>query len=92
MNSNKTYKLLLISSMTIFGTIALFVRNINLPSGEIALYRAVLASLLIGTFLLIKKQKIDFKKIKNHVPQYVYDDLTKNQYYSQQSFEIFAHK
>ena len=25
------------------------------------------------------------------MPQYVYDDLTKNQYYSQQSFEIFAH-
>ena len=67
MNSNKTYKLLLISSMTIFGTIALFVRNINLPSGEIALYRAVFASLLIGTFLLIKKQKIDFKKIKKEL-------------------------
>ncbi|MBQ9715967.1 MAG: nucleotidyltransferase family protein [Clostridia bacterium] len=35
--------------------------------------------------------KQDFKKIKNHVPAYVFEDLTKNQYYSQQNFEIFAH-
>lgn len=35
--------------------------------------------------------KQDFKKIKNHVPPYVFEDLTKNQYFSQQNFEIFAH-
>lgn len=35
--------------------------------------------------------KQEFKKIKNHVPQFVFDDLTKNQYYNQQNFEIFAH-
>ena len=49
---------MLIVSMTIFGTIGLFVRNIPLPSGEIALYRAALAASLIGLFLLITKQKI----------------------------------
>ncbi len=43
-------------------------RNINLPSGEIALYRAVLAALLIGIFLLITKQKISFTKIKKELP------------------------
>ncbi len=42
-------------SMAVFGTIALFVREIPLPSGEIALFRAVMAALLIGGFLLIRK-------------------------------------
>lgn len=54
--------------MTVFGTIGLFVRNINLPSGEIALYRAVLAAILIGIFLLVTKQKIPFEKIKKEIP------------------------
>ena len=34
--------------------------------------------------------KQDFKKIKKHVPHYVYEDLVKNQYFRQQNFEIFA--
>ncbi|MBO5333935.1 MAG: EamA family transporter [Clostridia bacterium] len=59
---------MLIVSMTIFGTIGLFVRNIPLPSGEIALYRAALAASLIGLFLLITKQKIPFSKIKKEIP------------------------
>ena len=59
---------MLIISMTVFGTIGLFVRNIGLPSGEIALYRAVLAAILIGGFLLVTKQKIPFGKIKKEIP------------------------
>lgn len=61
-------RMMLVISMTVFGTIGLFVRNIDLPSGEIALYRAVLAALLIGIFLLITKQKIPFTKIKKELP------------------------
>lgn len=59
---------MLILSMAIFGTLAPFVRNISVSSGELALYRAVLASILIGMFLLITKQKIPFSKIKREVP------------------------
>ncbi len=59
---------MLIVSMAVFGTIGLFVRNIPLPSGEIALYRAVLAAILIGVFLLVTKQKIPFGKIKKEIP------------------------
>ncbi|MCM1551384.1 MAG: DMT family transporter [Butyrivibrio sp.] len=33
--------------MTVFGTLGLFVRNISVSSGELALYRAILATLLI---------------------------------------------
>ncbi len=62
-----TPKMMLITSMAIFGTIGLFVRNISVSSGELALYRAVLAILLIGAFLLITKQKISFANIKKDV-------------------------
>lgn len=61
-------RLMLITSMTIFGTLGLFVRNIPVSSGELALYRAVLAVLLIAVFLLMTKQKILFANIKKEVP------------------------
>ena len=53
--SKHTSRLSLILSMVVFGTIALFVRNIALPSAEVALYRAILAILLIGLILLVQK-------------------------------------
>ena len=61
-------RILLVASMTIFGSIGLFVKNIPLPSGEIALWRAVLAAALIGIFLLVTRQKIPFKRIKKELP------------------------
>lgn len=61
-------RILLVISMAVFGTIGLFVRNIPLESGEIALYRAVLAAILIGLYLLVTKQKIPFKAIKKEIP------------------------
>ena len=61
-------RLMLIVSMIIFGTLGPFVRNISVSSGELALYRAVLAAILIGGFLLITGQKIPFGKIKKEVP------------------------
>lgn len=59
-----TAKAMLITAMTVFGTIGLFVRGIGLSSGEIALYRAILASLLLLGYILIAKQKIPFREIK----------------------------
>ncbi len=64
----KNPRLMLIISMLAFGTLGPFVRNIPLPSGEIALYRAVLAAVLIGVFLLVTKQRIPFSKIKKAIP------------------------
>lgn len=61
-------RLMLITSMSIFGTLGLFVRNIAVSSGELALYRAVLAALLIAVFLFLTKQKIPFANIKKEVP------------------------
>ena len=61
-------RLMFIASMVIFGTLGPFVRNIPVSSGELALYRAVLAALLISVFLLITRQKIPFSDIKREVP------------------------
>ena len=61
-------RLMLIASMAIFGTLGPFVRNIPVSSGELALYRAVLAALLIGAYLLLTKQRIPFAKIKKEIP------------------------
>ena len=66
---------MLIASMAIFGTIAIFVRNISVSSGEIALYRAVMAAVLIGFFLLATKQKIPFAKIKKEIPLLLFSGM-----------------
>ena len=52
----------------VFGTLALFTRNIAVASSELALYRAVLASLLLGGYLLLSRQKVDFASIKKQLP------------------------
>ena len=68
MKKENSAKLMLIISMTVFGTLGLFVRNISVASGELALYRAILAAVLIGFYLLVTKQKIPFANIKKQVP------------------------
>ena len=68
MRKHMNPRLMLITSMTIFGTIGLFVRNIPVSSGELALYRAILAALLIGGFLILTKQRIPFYRIKKEIP------------------------
>ncbi len=55
-STNKA-RLQLIISMAIFGTLAVFVRNISVTSGELALYRAILAAMLIDGYLLISSKK-----------------------------------
>lgn len=68
MNKLKSPRLMMIFSMVIFGTLGLFVRNIPVSSGELALYRAILAAVLIAVYLGITKQKIPFANIKKEVP------------------------
>ncbi len=58
----------MIVAMAIFGTLGIFVRNISVSSGELALYRAILATILILVFLFVTKQKIQFEKIKKEIP------------------------
>ncbi len=65
-NKEAISKLHIIIAMIAFGTIGIFVKNINLPSAEIALWRGILA--LISLFILIiisKKLKHMFNIKKN---------------------------
>ncbi|MBQ8345338.1 MAG: EamA family transporter [Clostridia bacterium] len=68
MTQNLKAKLMMLASMVTFGTIGVFVKAIPVSSGELALYRAVLAALLIGLFLLITRQPIPWRKIKRALP------------------------
>jgi len=60
-------KAMLSISMVIFGTLGIFTRNIAVSSGELALYRAVLAAMLIAVYLVGTKQKINFHAIKKEL-------------------------
>lgn len=61
-------RLMLSVSMAVFGTLGLFTRKITVNSGELALYRAVLAAVLILVYLAITRQSINFKHIKREIP------------------------
>lgn len=54
-------------AMITFGTLAPFVRNVGISSAELALYRAVMATILVGGFLLITKQRFDPTSIKKEL-------------------------
>lgn len=54
-------KLRMIFAMTLFGTLSLFVRNIPLTSGEISLFRAVIALLCLTVYKLAKREKIPLR-------------------------------
>ena len=52
---------MLVVAMTVFGTLGVFVRHIPVSSGELALYRAVLAATMLGGYFAVTKQAISFK-------------------------------
>ena len=60
-------KVMMAAAMFIFGTLAPFVRNIAVSSGELALYRAIMALVMVGGFLLITKQKLALREIKKEL-------------------------
>ena len=58
----------MVLAMLIFGTIPIFVKHLPLSSGEIALYRAILATASVGIYLLISKQRFELAVIKKTLP------------------------
>ena len=64
---HKNAKSMMIASMAIFGTLGVFTRNIAVTSGELALYRAVLAISLIAVYLVCTKQNINLKASKKEL-------------------------
>lgn len=75
MKKEMNAKAMLSISMAIFGTLGIFTRNIAVSSGELALYRAVLAAMLIAVYLVGTKQKINFKAIKKELFLCCYQEL-----------------
>ena len=71
----KSARMMLILSMAVFGTLGPFVRSIPVSSAELALYRAVLASLLIGLDLLVTRQRIPFAKIRRSLPLLLFSGM-----------------
>lgn len=67
MNKQKNAKLMLSISMIIFGTIGAFTRAIDVSSGELALYRAVMAVILLLGFFTVTRQKIELRAIKKEL-------------------------
>ena len=57
MKKENSAKGMMAIAMFVFGTLAPFVRNIGVTSGELALYRALMAAVLVGGYLLITKAK-----------------------------------
>jgi len=61
-------RIMIMTAMAMFGTLGVFVRNISVSSGELALYRAVLASVLLAVYLLVTKQPLELKKFRRELP------------------------
>ena len=57
-------KLLMLLSMSVFGTVGLFVRLIPLSSAEIALWRAVLAAGAIAVYLGVSRQPLRLRGLR----------------------------
>lgn len=68
-------KLMNLSAMLIFGTIAVFVRNIELTSKEIAVLRGVIGSIFLLGVMLFSKEKTSFSAIKKNLPILVLSGL-----------------
>lgn len=68
MKQIKNARVTMAVSMAVFGTIGLFVRQISVTSGELALYRAIMAAVLLGCYILITKQTIDLKMLRKELP------------------------
>ena len=64
MQENRSARLQMITAMTIFGTIGIFVHYIPLPSSVIALARGTIGMLFLLIFCAIRKIKISGAAIR----------------------------
>ena len=65
----------LIVSMTVFGTVGIFSKQIPLPSGAIALSRAIIGMISLLIFSLAAKRRYDFEKIKKNLKLLVFSGI-----------------
>ena len=65
MQKDQTLKYII--SISIFGTIGIFLHYINASSEFVVMCRGILGSLFILGVILVRKEKIDFKNIKDNL-------------------------
>ena len=58
----------MVLAMTIFGTIGIFRRLVDMPSGMLACLRGLIGTVFLVLFLCARKQRPDLKLIKQHLP------------------------
>lgn len=61
-------KLQIIFSMIVFGSISIFVKAVALSAGEVSLFRALIASVAIIIYKIIRGNKIKLSEIKKDIP------------------------
>ena len=64
----KNPRALIIIALASFGTLGPFVRNIAVSSGELALYRAIMAAVLLAGYLAMTKQPLKLKQLSRELP------------------------
>jgi drug/metabolite transporter (DMT)-like permease len=67
MGKQTAQELRLLLAMLIFGSVGVFVKNINLPSGAIVFWRTTIGSIFLGLMFLIRKQPINIEGIKRNL-------------------------
>lgn len=68
MSQHNRARLSIIASMSVFGTIGLFVRMISVSSAELALYRAVIAAVMLTGYFLVSRTPLRLGQIKKELP------------------------
>ena len=68
MENKKSPRAMIVTAMVIFGTLGPFVRSIPVSSGELALYRAVMAAVLIGLYMVATKQPLKVTALRKELP------------------------
>jgi RarD protein len=61
------FKAYIIAAMLIFGSIGLFVRGINLPSSEIALFRGIIGSTFLLLSMALLKNNFSWKTLRSNL-------------------------
>ena len=63
----KSARIQMAAAMAIFSTLGMFVKNIQLSSGALALCRAMLAAGLIAVYMLVRGMRISFSAIRREI-------------------------
>ena len=67
MEKNRKAVISFIIAMLIFGSIGIFVKNIELGSASIVLWRTIIGSIFLSMIFVVTKQRINFKGIKKNL-------------------------